>query len=139
MRSVLGLLFLATCVLASDVSGIWVGQQQGRRGEPEDLAFRFALNGQTLTGKMFGDEADLPISEGSFSDDQVRFVITQTNYYNGTKTRFVYTGTIKENVMELTRERIQTDADKKNAEKNPAAAANRFGPAQQKLTLKRIK
>jgi hypothetical protein len=49
-RSVLGVLLFATCVLASEIDGIWVGQQQGRRGEPEDLAFRFKLDGQALTG-----------------------------------------------------------------------------------------
>ena len=107
-RSVLGVLLFATCVLASEIDGIWVGQQQGRRGEPEDLAFRFKLDGQALTGKMFGDEFDLPISEGSFSGDQIRFVVTTTNYYNGTKTKFIYTGAIKGREMELTRERVQT-------------------------------
>ncbi len=25
-------------VLAADITGIWAGQQQGRRGEPEDVA-----------------------------------------------------------------------------------------------------
>src|SRR6266567_2918350 len=94
-RSILAVLLLAACLPASEIDGIWVGQQQGRRGEPEDLAFRFKLDGQVLTGKMFGDEFDLPISDGSFSDDQIRFVVTTTNYYNGTKTRFVYLGAIK--------------------------------------------
>ena len=83
-RSVLAVLLLAVYVQAADVDGIWVGQQQGRRGEPEDLAFRFKLDGLVLTGKMFGDEADLPISEGSFSDDQSRFVVPTTDYYSGT-------------------------------------------------------
>ena len=94
--------------IASEIDGIWTGQQPGRRGDAEDLAFRFKLDGQVLTGKMFGDEFDLPISEGSFSGDQIRFVVTTTNYYNGTKTRFLYTGTIKDGELELTRERIQT-------------------------------
>src|ERR1051326_5884384 len=105
-RSVLGLFFLAAGALAADISGIWMGQQQGRRGEPEDVAFRFTMNGQKFTGKMFGDEIDLPISEITFSEDQIRFVVTQTNYYSGNKTQFVYTGTVKGNEMELTRERL---------------------------------
>lgn len=130
-RSVLGMLLLATCVLASDIEGIWVGRQPGRRGEAEDLAFRFKLNGDSLTGKMFGDEFDLPISEGSFSGDQVRFTVTTTNYYNGTKTRFTYTGTIKEGVLELVRERGPAPDDKN------AKGANRLA-AGQVLKLKRI-
>ena len=127
-RSWIALLLLAACALASDIDGIWVGQQQGRRGAVEDLAFRFKLNGQNLTGKMFGDEFDLPISESSFSGDQVRFVVTTTNYYSGTKTRFVYTGTVKGAEMELVRERVPTAEDK---------AANRT-PVKQTLRLRRI-
>jgi hypothetical protein len=127
-RPVLAVLLLATCALASEIDGIWVGQQAGRRGDPEDLAFRFKLDGQVLTGKMFGDEFDLPISEGSFSGDQIRFIVTTTNYYNGTKTRFIYTGAIKYGEMELTRERVQTAEEK---------AANR-NAGKQTLKLKRV-
>ena len=72
-RALVGLMFCMTCVLAAEISGIWVGQQQGRRGEPEDLAFRFKLEGTSLTGKMFGDEFDLPLTEASIAGDQIRF------------------------------------------------------------------
>ena len=128
-RSVLAVLLFAVYVQAAEVDGIWVGQQQGRRGEPEDLAFRFKLDGQVLTGKMFGDEADLPISEGSFSADQIRFVVTTTNYYSGTKTKFIYSGAIKNGELELTRERVQTAEEK---------AANRNTAGKQILKLKRF-
>jgi hypothetical protein len=127
VRSALGAVLCAACALAAGVNGIWMGQQQGRRGELEDLAFGFKLEGQTLTGKMFGDEFDLPISEGSLSGDQIRFVVTTTNYYSGTKTKFVYTGTIRDREMELTRERIRTAEEKPNRE-----------AAKQTIQLKRI-
>jgi hypothetical protein len=123
------LLLFATCVLASEIDGVWVGQQPGRRGDVEDLAFRFKLNGQSLTGKMFGDEFDLPISDGSLSGGQIRFVVTTTNYYNGVKTRFLYSGTIKGGEMELVRERVTSAED--------AKGTNRM-PAKQTLKLKRI-
>ena len=142
--STLGACFFAAVLLASDVNGVWTGQQAGRRGEPEDVAFRFKIDGQTLTGKMFGDEFDLPISEGSISGDQIRFVVTTVNYYNGTKTPFVYTGTVKGGEMELIRERVQTPEEKaaettlkKAPEKAPEKAANR-PPVKQTLKLKRI-
>jgi hypothetical protein len=131
VRALLAALLLAACLSASEIDGIWVGQQAGRRGDLEDLAFRFKLDGQVLTGKLFGDEFDLPISEGSFSGDQIRFVITTTNYYNGTKTRFIYIGAIKNGEIELTRERIQT-AEEKAANRNPGNAGK------QTLKLKRF-
>ena len=126
-RAVVGLLLFAPAMAAADINGIWVGQQMGRRGEPEDLSFRFKQNGQSVTGKMFGDEFDLPISEGSLSGDQIRFIVTTTNYYNGTKTKFIYTGTVKGSELELVRERVPTPDDK---------AASKT--AKQTLKLKRI-
>jgi hypothetical protein len=131
LRLVIGLALAATGLLAADIDGIWVGQQPGRRGDTEDVAFRFQSKGQSVTGKMFGDEFDLPLSEGNFSGDQLRFVVTTTNYYNGTKTRFVYTGAIKDGVLELVRERVQDPGDQ------TAPAANRL-PGKQTLKLKRI-
>jgi hypothetical protein len=121
-------LLTAACGLAADLTGIWTGQQAGRRGEPEDIAFRFKMDGPTLTGKVFGDEFDLPISEAVVEGDQIRFVITTTNYYSGTKSRFIYTGTVRGTEIELTRERVQTPEEK---------AANR-PPFKQTITLKRL-
>ena len=117
-----------TSALAADISGIWAGQQQGRRGEPEDIAFRFKVDGPSLTGKVFGDEFDLPITEASIEGDQIRFVVVTTNYYSGTKSRFIYTGTVKGQEIELVRERVPTPEEK---------AANRPVP-KQTLTLKRL-
>lgn len=121
-------LLAVTSGLAADITGIWTGQQTGRRGEPEDIAFRFKADGGAFTGKLFGDEFDLPVTEASLQGDQIRFVVTTTNYYSGTKSRFIYTGTIKGSVIELERERVQTPEEK---------AANR-PVVKQSLTLKRI-
>src|SRR5687767_11451221 len=111
-RCIAMFLVAAACGLAADLTGIWTGQQTGRRGEPEDIAFRFKMDGPTLTGKLFGDEFDLPITEASVEGDQIRFVIVTTNYYSGSKSRFIYTGTIRGNEIELTRERVQTPEEK---------------------------
>lgn len=119
---------LTSLALASDITGIWTGQQQGRRGEPEDVAFRFKQEGQQLTGKLFGDEFDLAVEEGSLSGDKVRFHVITTNYYSGTKSTYVYTGIFKGREMELVRERIQTPEEK---------AANR-PISQQTIRLKRL-
>jgi hypothetical protein len=96
----------ATTTFAADLTGIWAGQAPGRRGDKEDVAFQFKVNGATLTGKMFGDEFDLPLEEASVSGNQVTFTVTTTNYYSRSQVKFVYTGTIKDNEIELTRARI---------------------------------
>jgi hypothetical protein len=98
---------LAVAALAgADVNGIWAGQAPNPKGDPQDVAFKFQLNGNTLTGKLFGDEFDLPIEEGSISGDQIKFIVTSTNYYNGSKVKFAYTGTIQGDAIELSRERV---------------------------------
>ena len=94
----------------------------------EDVAFRLKLDGQSLKGTLFGDEFDLPISEGSFSGGQIRFVITNLNYYSGARTVFEYTGSLKAGEMELVKQRVPTAED--IAAKRPIA--------KQTLTLKRI-
>jgi hypothetical protein len=128
-RCALGFLLLANWVLAADITGIWAGQQQGRNGQLDDVAFRFKLDSQTLTGKMFGDEFDLPIAEGTVSGDQVRFTVTTTNYYSKTATVFIYTGTLKGGELELVRERVATPQD--------TPAVNRQQPGKLTLKLKR--
>ena len=129
MVRALCLFFVVAAIgLAADLTGIWAGQQPGRNGQIDDVAFRFKADGQSLTGTLFGDEFDLPITEASVNGDQIRFVIVTTNYYSGTKSRFIYTGTVRGVEMELTRERVQTPEEK---------AANR-PVSKQTLKLKRI-
>ena len=105
-RCLAGLAIAAMTMFAADFTGIWAGTAPGRRGDKEDVAFQFKVNGSTLAGKMFGDEFDLPLEEASVSGDQVKFVVTTTNYYSRTQVKFVYTGTIKGNEIELTRTRV---------------------------------
>jgi hypothetical protein len=102
---------MAATMFAADLTGIWAGQAPGRRGDKEDVAFQFKVNGNILTGKMFGDEFDLALEDGSVTGSQIKFAITTTNYYSGSQVKSVFTGTIKGNEIELTRARAGTTAD----------------------------
>lgn len=105
-RCLAGFAVAVATMSAADVAGIWTGQMLGRRGEKEDVAFQFKPNGASIGGKLFGDEFDLPVEEASVSGDQIKFIVTTTNYYSGAKVRFSFTGTVKGDQMELTRTRI---------------------------------
>ena len=118
-RSVLFGLLAAGAVAAADLTGIWTGQAPGRRDQMEDLAFQFKVEGQMVTGKLFGDEFDLPIEEGVLTGDQVRFVVTTTNYYSGNKTQTAFTGTIRGSELELTRERLPAPGEDTTKRENP--------------------
>ena len=98
----LGLLLAAT-VSAADVTGIWTGQVQGRNNELQEITFRFKQNGDTLTGKMYGDTEDIPLVDGKISGDQISFAVS--NEFGGGRARFVFTGTVKADEIELTRDR----------------------------------
>lgn len=105
VTSFLLMLVAVSASLCADLAGIWTGQAPGRRGVKEDLAFEFKLKGQAFTGTMFGDEFDLPVEELSITGDRIRFTVTSTNYFRRVQTKFVYSGTVKDDQMELTRER----------------------------------
>ena len=72
------------------------GESEGAEGgEDYPLAVATVKDGQTLTGKLLGEEFDIAIADGSVKGDEVRFTVTTTNYYSGGKTIFQYTGTVK--------------------------------------------
>lgn len=111
LRTTLVLLLAAAAISAADLGGIWTGPAAGRHGKKDDVAFQFKMKGRMLTGKMFGDEFDFPIEDGSVDGNKVRFSVMATNYYSGAKIRFVFTGTITGDALELTRERILTPGE----------------------------
>lgn len=112
IRTVLFLALAASAILGSELSGIWTGLAPGRHGTKEDIAFQFKMKGRILTGTLFGDEFDLPIEDASFAGDKVHFSVTTTNFYSGAKIKFIYTGTIAGDSMELTRERTLNPGEK---------------------------
>jgi hypothetical protein len=112
VRIALLLSLTAGLVSAAELSGIWTGLAPGRKDTKQDVAFQFKMNGETLTGTLFGDEFDLPIEEASVTGQQFRFSVTTTNYYSGSKLKFLYTGTIDGDSIELTRERVLKPGEK---------------------------
>jgi hypothetical protein len=126
--------FASICLLAAaasgaDLSGIWTGQIIGRFDEVQDLAFRFVQNGPVLTGKMYGEIESQPVNEGKIEGDQITFMIGTE--MNGGRSRFLYTGTIKDDDLHLTRQRIlPPDA--------PDTDENRKRRVPQQIVLKRL-
>jgi hypothetical protein len=122
-------------MLAADVSGIWTGQTVDRNGDPQDVSFRFDSKGNSLTGKMYGDNESTPISDASISGSQISFmVITELN---GGITKFRYTGTVTGDGMDLMRKRM--DLKPEPVAKDAAAKEQAAKAAQpQQLRLKRI-
>ena len=110
---------------AADVTGIWMGQLKAAHEEKQDVAFQFKSGPNAVMGTMFGDEFDVPVRDLKVTGDHVEFTVTTTNYYNGEKVKFAFSGTFSEKEMELVRERLDAPATEKSAkekEKDPKRA-----------------
>ena len=128
-KSVLLCALAVSATVAADLNGIWTGQAPGRRGAKEDIAFQFKVTrAGSITGKLFGDEIDLPIEEASLVGDKLKFSITTTNYYSGAKLKFLYSGTITGDQIELTRERVLKSDEEHQSEE----------PTKHTFTLKKL-
>ncbi len=93
---------------AADLAGIWNGQATDRNGSVQDLSFRFVQSGDKLTGKMYGDNESTPIADAKIAGNQVTFSVTFE--LNGSITKFIYTGAINGDLLELTRRRAGSNA-----------------------------
>ena len=126
-RVVLLCLLLAAPAPAADVNGIWTGRIAGRNNELQDITFRFKAEGGVLTGKMYGDNDDLPIGDGKIEGDQIRFTVPSD--FGGGRFRFVFHGTVEGSEMHLTREREGGSRGGSGSER---------GNTSQTVTLKRL-
>jgi hypothetical protein len=103
-------LFAATA-FGADVTGIWTGSMVDRNGDPQDFSFRFAQNGDTISGKMYGDNESTPLADAKLSGDHITFSVTSE--LNGQVSKFLYTGTLVGDRIELTRARSDAKASEK--------------------------
>jgi len=130
----IALLLFAWTTFGADINGMWMGQIPARN-QMLDIAFQFTQTGDTLSGKLYGDYESTPLTEGRISGDNLSFVVTAKeqagNQINETRLRF--TGTLKDGILELTRERESS----KNAGNSGAAGPVR-GNAKLTFRVKRL-
>jgi len=108
MRHLAILLVVCGSAFGADLAGIWTGLiPVGRNGDLQDISFKFAQNGTTLSGKLYGEYQSAPIIEGKITGDKIDFVVIAQeqagNQISDSKLRF--TGTIQNGEIELTRQR----------------------------------
>jgi hypothetical protein len=130
ITSALTLLYVASA-LAADVSGIWSGTLTDRNNDPQDLSFRFIQKGETLTGKMYGDNESTTVSAAKMFGNEISFLVTTE--LNGQVTTFKYTGTVDGDQMELTRKRVDAGFATSAANTDPKKPAT-----PQTVKLKRL-
>jgi hypothetical protein len=105
VMSAVFVLILAGTGVAGDVSGKWTAEFETMVGV-QKYAFDFAVDGETLTGKIVADRAgekeELDLAEGKVSGDRISFVENMT--YQGQAVRVVYEGKVSGDEIRLTRD-----------------------------------
>ena len=133
MKLLGAILLLAASGFAADLSGTWTGVIPARNNEFQDLTFRLVQQADKLTGKLYRDSTSVPIIDGQISGERISFRVESEEQVGNVFVliKYNFTGIIKADAIELTRER----------EANPML--NSGNPANQKFarptfTLKRL-
>lgn len=98
------LLVAAVGLMAADVSGKWVYEQQGRGGNTVQVTLTLKADGSTLTGNESrpgrgGDMMETPISDGKVDGNNVSFAVKRE--FNGNSFVTTYKGTMDGDSMKL--------------------------------------
>ena len=103
LLALLATLTLAFTALAADVTGKWTGEITGARG-PQPFNLELKQSGNALTGAITGGRGgDVMISDGKVDGDTITFS-TSTPGRDGTPNVQKYTGKVKGDSIEFTRE-----------------------------------
>ena len=128
MRAVFAAAWLfVPAIFGADLTGIWTGQVASRTGEMQDVTFQLKQDGDVVKGKLYGDSEDTPITDVKIVGDHISFSVA-ANFGPG-QNKFLYTGTIKGNQIEISRERET---------RGPVDEAARKQNPKQSFSLKRM-
>ena len=85
------------------VDGKWTAEVPGGRGGTQQITFNFKTDGSKLTGTATAGQAgEAPIEDGKIEGDTISF--KQTLNFNGNSVSISYTGKVKGDEIEFTRE-----------------------------------
>lgn len=93
----------ATALAATDASGQWAAEVQGRGGNTQTVTFTFKVDGNTLTGTVANPRGESPISDGKIDGDNISF--SQVVNFNGNEFKLNYKGVVSGDTIKFTRER----------------------------------
>ncbi len=104
LKAFASLLLAAATAHGADVAGIWTGSTADRNGDLQDFSFRFEQHDEILAGKMYGDNESILLTDGRVSGNSISFMVTTE--LNGSITKTLYTGTLTDGEIHVTRGRV---------------------------------
>ncbi|NDJ12816.1 MAG: hypothetical protein EBY17_16725 [Acidobacteriia bacterium] len=99
--AVMALLCSSLAAFAADVTGKWTAEIPGGRG-PQATTFTFKADGAKLEGTVANQRGETPITDGKVDGDKISFV--QVMNVQGNEMKMTYTGVVKGDSIEITRE-----------------------------------
>jgi len=109
------------CWAQVDVSGFWVFRAPTGDGNYREIFLELKQNGEAVTGKVITGSREVPITEGTFKNGDLQFVVT---YGVPPQTRrVVYEGTLQGEKIALTSQASGRDPVKGIAERTRPEAA----------------
>jgi hypothetical protein len=115
-------LLLTSGAFGADVTGIWTGSMVDRNGDPQDFSFRFTQKAEALSGKMYGDNESFPLADANITGDHLTFSVTTE--LNGQISKFIYSGLVTGDRIELSRLRSEAKAPEKKVTDKPSEKPN---------------
>jgi len=104
----------AVSASAADPTGKWTWTQETRNGQTRESALTLELKEGQLTGSISGRGGETPISDASFVDDVVAFVLVRE--FNGNRIEQKYSGKLDGNTITGTVERGGRDGQTRTTE-----------------------
>src|ERR1700687_3570099 len=115
-------IFLVTALTAqTDITGFWVFRVPTGDGNLRESFFDLKQNGETVTGKALLGSREVPISEGTFGNSALHFVLAFGNPPQSR--RVVYDGAIEGDKISLTSQSPGRDPVKGTLERSKPEAA----------------
>jgi len=113
------LAFFAVTAMAADVTGVWKAEMPGRGGETREVTFNLKQSGETLTGTTSGFRgADVPISDGKVSGDDISFTVVRE--FRGNTMKMLYKGKIVGSEIQFKMQREGSDREREFTAKKGA-------------------
>jgi hypothetical protein len=106
MKALISTVVLSVCVFSflafaqGTIDGKWAGEVQGGRG-PQQVALTLKADGGKLTGSVAGRGGEIPIEEGTFANNALKFKSKQMG--RGGEVVLNWNGTLKGDEIAMSR------------------------------------
>lgn len=94
---------LAVAAFASDLTGKWTAEVEGRDGNKREITFNLKADGDKLTGSVGSPMGETDIQNGKINGDDLSFDVVRE--FNGNTVKMSYTGKVSGDQIQFKQQR----------------------------------